>query len=70
MPPEKGPDVWINEVITEINVTEGVGPLSAVEVKRIVVLVLEQVHREQRRLEEQRRDTRVHERAFRPEERS
>jgi hypothetical protein len=70
MPPEDSPDVRINEVITEINVTESVGPLSAVEVKRIVALVLEQVHREQRRLEERERDTRVHDRAFRPEARS
>jgi hypothetical protein len=69
MPPEQSPDVRINEVITEINVTEGVGPLSALEVKRIVALVLEQVQREQHRLEERARDTRIHDRAFRPDAR-
>jgi len=66
MPPENSPDVRINEVVTEINVTEGVGPLSAAEVKRIVTLVLEQLRHEQDRLEQRNRDTRITDRIFQP----
>jgi hypothetical protein len=66
---EAGPDVKINEVVTEINVTEGIGPLSAADVKRIVVLVLEQFRHEQDRMEQRGRDTRINDRAFRPEAR-
>jgi hypothetical protein len=61
------PDVKINEFVTEIEVTEGVGPLSAAQVKQIVTLVLEHVSNEQRRSEQRARDTRIHDRAFRPE---
>jgi hypothetical protein len=67
MPPPDSPDVRINEVVTEIDVTEGVGPLSAAQVKQIVKLVLEHIGNEQHRLEQRTRDTRIHDRAFRPE---
>jgi hypothetical protein len=59
-------DVRIGEVVTEIVVTEGIGPLGAHEVKELVALVLEHVRREQSRTADRERDTRIHDRAFRP----
>jgi hypothetical protein len=70
MESQGGPDVRINEVVTQIDVTEGVGPLSAADIKRIVALVLEQVREEQDRREQRTRDTRINDRAFRPEPRA
>ncbi len=67
MEPQGSSDVRIDEVVTEIEVTEGVGPLSAAQVKQIVRLVLEHVSNERYRLEQRARDTRIHDRAFRPE---
>lgn len=52
-------DVHIDEVATELTVTEGVGALSAEDVRRLVVLVLEQVRREHDMTEQRERDTRV-----------
>jgi len=60
-------DVHIGEVVTELVVTEGVGQLSAADVKRLVALVLEQVRHEQERAAQRERDTAIHDRAFRPE---
>ena len=57
-------DVRINEVVTELVVTEAVGPLAAEDVKRLVALVLEQVRREQDRHAQRERDTAVTNRAF------
>jgi hypothetical protein len=69
MASQESPDVKVNEVVLDLQITEGVGPLSAAEVKRIVMLVLEQVHNEQHRMDERTRDTRINDRAFRPEPR-
>jgi hypothetical protein len=60
------PDVRIDEFVTEITVTEGVGPLSAQEVKRIAMLVLEQLRAEQGRAEQRKRDATIRDRAFMP----
>lgn len=59
-------DVRIGEVVTDLVITEGVGPLSPQEVKALVALVLEQVRQEQQRSNDRERDTRVFDRAFRP----
>jgi hypothetical protein len=66
MPPPNTPDVRINEVVTDIAVTEGVGPLSAQEVKRIVALVMEQVRTEQDRHAQRAKDTTIRDRAYQP----
>lgn len=60
------PDVRINEVVTEIAVTEGVGPLSAEDVKRIVAIVMAQVKTEQDRLAQRAKDTNIRDRAYQP----
>ena len=62
-------NVKINEVVTEMIVTDGVGPLSPEEVRKIVGIVLEQVRREQDRVSQRGQDTEIHDRVFRPEHR-
>lgn len=57
-------DVRVGEVVTELVVTEGVGPLAPEEVKRIVALVLEQVRLERERSAQLKRDTAIRDRAF------
>lgn len=66
MPPPDSPDVRINEVITDIAVTEGVGPLSAEDVKRIVAIVLAQIRTEQDRHAQRAKDTTIRDRAYQP----
>jgi hypothetical protein len=66
MPPTDTPDVRINEVVTDITVTEGVGPLSAEDLKRIVALVLAQVRTEQDRQAQRTKDTNIRDRAYQP----
>jgi hypothetical protein len=66
MDPHGTPDVRINEVSTEISFTEGVGPLSPEQVKKLVALVLAEVKREQDRVEQRRKDTTIRERAYVP----
>ena len=66
MPPPETPDVRINEVVTDIAVTEGVGPLSAQDVKRIVAIVLDQVRTEQDRQAQRAKDTTIRDRAYQP----
>ena len=66
MPPPNNPDVRINEVVTEIAVTEGIGPLSAEEVKRIVAIVIAQVRTEQDRVAQRAKDTTIRDRAYQP----
>ncbi|HEX6049250.1 MAG TPA: hypothetical protein VFZ21_08275 [Gemmatimonadaceae bacterium] len=61
-------DVRVGEVLTDIVVTEGIGPLGPQEVKALVALVLEHVREDQRRDEERRSDTRLRGRAFQPHE--
>jgi hypothetical protein len=66
MPPTDTPDVRINEVVTDITVTEGVGPLNAQDLKRIVAIVLAQVRAEQDRQAQRSKDTNIRDRAYQP----
>lgn len=63
---QERPDVRINEFVTDLEITEGVGPLSAAELKKIVALVLEHVRTEQYRSEQRSRDTQINDRVFQP----
>ncbi len=60
-------NVRINEVVTDLEITEGVGALSPEEVKKLVKLVLEQVRHEQDKAEQQKRDTKITDRAYHPD---
>jgi len=66
MDPHETPDVRINEVATEIQVTEGVGPLSAEQVKKLVALVLAQVKHEQDQNSQRQKDTTIRDQAYVP----
>ena len=66
MPPPDTPDVRINEVVTDIALTEGVGPLSAADVRRIVAIVIEQIQAEQDRRAQRLKDTAIRDRAYQP----
>jgi hypothetical protein len=59
-------DVQIDEVHTEIEITETVGSLSPAEVKKLVGIVLEQMKAQQERAAMRRRDDTVGERAYMP----
>ncbi|MGE3979022.1 MAG: hypothetical protein AB7F94_15770 [Nitrospira sp.] len=59
-----GLDIRIGEVVTDIVVTEGVGTLSADDVKRIVALVVEHLRHEQDRIAQRTRDTAIHNQAY------
>lgn len=61
-------DVRVGEVVTDIVVTEGIGPLGPQEVKALVALVLEHVRDDRRRQDDQQHDTRMRGRAFQPHE--
>ena len=58
--------VEIQDVRTEMLVTEGIGPLSRADVQRIVSLVLDQVRREQRISEQKQNDTEITNRVYPP----
>ena len=60
-----GMDWRINEVSTDLVVSEQVGSLSPEEVRKIVALVLEHVRQEQHRAAQQQRDTEITDRAYR-----
>jgi len=66
MDAHESPDVRINEVATDIQVTEGVGPLSAEQVKKLVALVLAQVKHEQDRNSQRQKDTAIRDQAYVP----
>ena len=66
MPPNDTTDVRINEVVTDIAVTEGAGPLSAEDLKRIVAIVMAHVRTEQDRLAQRAKDTTIRDRAYQP----
>lgn len=51
--------VEIGEVKTDVVITEGVGPLSRVDVQRLVAMVLEQIRYEQHRNGEREKDTAI-----------
>jgi hypothetical protein len=57
-------DVHIDEVATELVVTEGVGSLSAEDVRRLVALVLEQLRHERDVQVQREGDTAIRDRAF------
>ena len=59
-------DVRIGEVVTELVITESVGPLAPEDVRRLVTLVLEQLRHERDRVAQRERDTTVNDRAYRP----
>jgi rRNA maturation endonuclease Nob1 len=58
--------VEINEVRTDVVITEGVGPLSRADVQRLVSLVLEHVRREQEMSVQRANDTSIENRVFPP----
>jgi hypothetical protein len=60
-----GADWRINEVSTELVVTESVGALGPAEVKRIVAIVLEYLRNEKHNSAQRERDTAVTDRAYR-----
>ena len=66
MPPADTPDVRINDLVTEITVTDGVGPLSPEDVRRIVAIVMAQVRAEQDRMAQRAKDTTIRDRAYQP----
>jgi hypothetical protein len=57
-------DVRIDEVQTELEITDSVGPLSAAEIKKLVALVMEQLRAERDRDERRRRDDTIHDHAY------
>jgi len=62
--PDEPNQVEINEVRTNVVITEGIGPLSKADVQRLVTLVLEHVRHEQDRNEQRKRDTEITNRVF------
>ena len=54
----------INEVNTEVVITESVGSLRPEDVKKLVALVIDQVRNEQHQAAERKRDTTVNDRAY------
>jgi hypothetical protein len=61
-----GTDVRINDLVTEVVVTDPVGPLAAEDVQKIVNLVLEHVRADQERRAQQTRDTALADRSYDP----
>lgn len=57
-------DVRIDEVQTELEITDAVGTLSAAEIKKLVAMVLEQVRAERDRDARRRHDDTIHDRAY------
>ena len=58
--------VAINEIRTDVVITEGVGPLSRTDVQRLVSLVLEQVRREQDLNSQRQKDISIDNRVYPP----
>lgn len=63
---DRNQDVRVGEVVVDLDITEGIGPLGAEEVRALVAKVLEQVRRDQARDADREHDTAIHDRAFRP----
>lgn len=57
-------DVHINEVHTEIEITEGVGALGPAEIKKLVALVLAQLKAQQHHEEMRNQDNRLRTSAY------
>lgn len=66
MMPDEPNQVEINEVRTDVVITEGVGPLSKADVQRLVSLVLEQVQRQQAMNKQKENDTSISNRVYPP----
>jgi hypothetical protein len=58
--------VQINEVRTDLIVTEGVGPLSKADVQQLVSIVMAQVRHEQNSGEQREKDTAITNRVYPP----
>ena len=57
-------DVHINEVHTEMEITDSVGPLSPAEIKKLVALVIAQLKEQKHREELRSRDNRLQNSAY------
>jgi len=64
--PDEPNQVEINEVRTDVVITEGIGPLSKADVQRLVSLVLEQVQHQQSMNEQKEKDTAIGNRVYPP----
>jgi len=58
------PNIHIDEVHTEVEITEGVGTLEPAEVKRLVALVLAQLKAQKNQQELRDRDNRLQNSAY------
>lgn len=67
--PDMPGQVEVNQVRTEIIVTDGVGPLSKADVQQLVTLVLQHVRHEQDMNEQRAKDTTIENRVYPPQER-
>lgn len=61
--------VEIQQVQTDIVVTEGVGPLSKADVQQLVGIVLQQIRHEQDRNAQRTKDTAIENQVYPPQER-
>ena len=57
-------DIHIEEVHTDLEITESVGTLAPAEIKKLVALVMEQVKAQQRREELRKRDDQLRNSAY------
>jgi hypothetical protein len=58
--------VEINEVRTDVVITEGIGPLNKGDVQRLVALVLEHLSHQQNKNSEREKDTSITNRVYPP----
>jgi hypothetical protein len=63
---DRNQDVRVGEVVVDLDITEGIGPLGPEEVRALVAKVLELVRHDQARDADRERDTAIYDRAFRP----
>ena len=63
---DDGRQVRVGEVVVDLEITEGIGPLSPEEVRALVAKVMEQVRRDQARDADRERDTSIRDRVFEP----
>lgn len=60
-------DVYINEVHTDLQITEGVGTLAPAEVRKLVALVMAQLKAQQYQKSLSDKDDRLHSSAYMPD---
>jgi hypothetical protein len=64
---DDGRQVRVGEVVVDLEITEGIGPLSPEEVRALVAKVMEEVRRDhQARDADRARDTTIRDRVFEP----